>query len=430
VEHGVKHSFSFRPLVLLFVLLWQTLAFNAQAQEKPVGADLNGLLEYAKAHNVEYSAMRYEAEAAAERIGSAGALPDPKLQVELRDITKMGEQNPTLDPSRVGSTRYLLMQDFPWYGKRDLRTGVATAEARAAEGLVQSNWTELSALIRQTFLQRYFLDRNERLVQEQLALMAQLEKIAQVRYAGGLTPQQDVIRAQLEQNAMRTELIGVSGERRALSSKLNAVLNRPTAAPLDAPGELPAIPAREKLNMGELIERLRSNNPQVVVESHRITAAEQNRELTYKNRYPDISLGVSPIQSGNRINEWELMLQVNIPLQQGARRSQEREANAMLAAARARQEAATQRLFGELAENLSAYETAERSEELVRGSVLPQSELSFKSALAGYENGKVDFATLLEAQRQITQARVSVLKAQAEQHLRLTNIEKLIGEAL
>ena len=102
----------------------------------------------------------------------------------------------------------------------------------------------------------------------------------------------------------------------------------------------------------------------------------------------------------------------------------------MLAAARARQEAATQRLFGELAENLSAYETAERSEELVRGSVLPQSELSFKSALAGYENGKVDFATLLEAQRQITQARVSVLKAQAEQHLRLTNIEKLIGEAL
>jgi cobalt-zinc-cadmium efflux system outer membrane protein len=372
----------------------------------------------------------HEAEAAAERIGSAGALPDPKLQVELRDITKMGEQNPTLDPSRVGSTRYLLMQDFPWYGKRDLRTGVATAEARAAEGLVQSNWTELSALIRQTFLQRYFLDHNERLVQEQLALMAQLEKIAQARYAGGLTPQQDVIRAQLEQNAMRTELIGVSGERRALSSKLNAVLNRPTAAPLDAPGELPAIPAREKLNMGELIERLRSNNPQVAVESHRITAAEQNRELTYKNRYPDISLGVSPIQSGNRINEWELMLQVNIPLQQGARRSQEREANAMLAAARARQEAATQRLFGELAENLSAYETAERSEELVRGSVLPQSELSFKSALAGYENGKVDFATLLEAQRQITQARVSVLKAQAEQHLRLTNIEKLIGEAL
>lgn len=426
----MKHSFSFRPLALLFVLLWQTLAFNAQAQEKPVGVDLNGLLEYAKAHNVEYSAMRHEAEAAAERIGSAGALPDPKLQVELRDITKMGEQNPTLDPSRVGSTRYLLMQDFPWYGKRDLRTGVATAEARAAEGLVQSNWTELSALIRQTFLQRYFLDRNERLVQEQLLLMAQLEKIAQARYAGGLTPQQDVIRAQLEQNAMRTELIGVNGERRALSSKLNAVLNRPTAAPLEAPGELPAIPPREKLNMGELIERLRSNNPQVAVESHRITAAEQNRELTYKNRYPDISLGVSPIQSGNRINEWELMLQVNIPLQQGARRSQEREANAMLAAARARQEAATQRLFGELAENLSAYETAERSEELVRGSVLPQSELSFKSALAGYENGKVDFATLLEAQRQITQARVSVLKAQAEQHLRLTNIEKLIGEAL
>ena len=56
--------------------------------------------------------------------------------------------------------------------------------------------------------------------------------------------------------------------------------------------------------------------------------------------------------------------------------------------------------------------------------------LTFKSALAGYENGKVDFATLLDAQRQIRNAKAALLRAQASQQIRLADIERLIGEDL
>jgi outer membrane protein TolC len=58
---------------------------------------------------------------------------------------------------------------------------------------------------------------------------------------------------------------------------------------------------------------------------------------------------------------------------------------------------------------------------------LPQAELTFQAALAGYENGKVDFATLLDAQRQIRNAKQNVIKAQAEQQARLAEIERLVG---
>lgn len=415
-------------LGLAFALhLWPS---SALAQEPPLGAHLQALLDHARSRSVEYAAMRLEAEAAQERIGPAGALPDPKLQVELRDITKMGEQSATIDPSRVGSTRYLLMQDVPWFRKRGAREAVATAEAKAAEGLARGGWAELAAMIRQTHLQRYFLLRTEKLTQEQLDFIARLEKIAQARYAGGLAPQADVIRAQLEQTAMRTELIELQGERLGLDSKLNSLLNRPTNAALLDAESLPPLPSGESMTIGALMERLQASNPQIAVEINRIAAAEQNQELTQLNRYPDVSFGVAPIQEGDRISDWELMFQVNIPLQQGARRSAEREARAMLSAARARHEAASHRLFGELAGSLTGYETARRSEALVRSSVLPQSQLSFESALAGYENAKVDFATLLEAQRQITRARLIQLKALAEQHNRLTEIEKLIGSTL
>jgi outer membrane protein TolC len=65
---------------------------------------------------------------------------------------------------------------------------------------------------------------------------------------------------------------------------------------------------------------------------------------------------------------------------------------------------------------------------LVTNSLLPQAELSLQSALAGYENAKVDFATLLDAQRQIRQAKLTRIKAQAEGQARLAQLQRLLGE--
>jgi cobalt-zinc-cadmium efflux system outer membrane protein len=49
--------------------------------------------------------------------------------------------------------------------------------------------------------------------------------------------------------------------------------------------------------------------------------------------------------------------------------------------------------------------------------------------VAGYENGKVDFATLIDAQRQIRQARARPrIKAQAEAQIRLAEVERLARE--
>ena len=102
----------------------------------------------------------------------------------------------------------------------------------------------------------------------------------------------------------------------------------------------------------------------------------------------------------------------------------------MLAAARSRKDAASSQVLADLAENLSAIDAARRSETLIATSLLPQAELTFSSALAAYENGKVDFATLLEAQKQIRQAKQNQLKAQTEAQIRLAEIEKILGEEL
>lgn len=211
---------------------------------------------------------------------------------------------------------------------------------------------------------------------------------------------------------------------------LNSLLARRAAAPLAAPELLRRVPPPVKLEEDVLVDRLRGHNPQLFANDARIRAAEKTRELTYRNRYPDFAIGVSPIQMGSRIGEWELMVEVNIPLQQESRRRQESEAESMLSAARSQKEAAANRLIGELFENVAALKAAQRIELLTTTSLLPQSEATLEAALAGYETGKVDFATLLDAQRQIRKSKQDRLKAQAEAQARLAAIERLLGEDL
>jgi outer membrane protein, heavy metal efflux system len=242
-------------------------------------------------------------------------------------------------------------------------------------------------------------------------------------------PQQDAIRAQLEQTAIRGELIAVANEKRQQQARLNALLARPPAAALVEPRELPSV-AAAALEPQRLAERMRTSNAALRTEAARLQAAQANRELALRNRYPDVNVGVSPSQMGSRITTWGLMVEVNIPLQQSVRRAQESEAAAMVEAARARAEAAANQAAADLEQQLSGLDAARRNEVLIATRQLPQSELVLQSAVAAYENGKVDFATLLEAQRQTRKSRLDLLKVQVEQQMRIAEIERTLGEPL
>ncbi len=403
----------------------------AGAQSGLPGRNVESLLELARERNPEFASMRFEAAAARERPESAGAFPDPVFRVELMDITNAGmDAPPSLNPSKIGGTKYTVMQMLPWFGKRDAMRGAAEADAEAASSRAQVAWQETAMRVKTAFALYYFAAENERLIREVLDLMMRLESVAHVRYAGGLAAQQDAIRAQVELTTMRTDLVMVESERQRATARLNALVARPASAALAAPERLRPLPPPSRLQVADLEERARARSPVIAAEAARARAAGKMTELAELNRYPDFTVGLSPTQAKTRISEWEVMFEVSIPLQQSSRRAKEREAKAMQDAAEAKRDSATAVALGELSENVAALEAARRTETLAGSSLLPQAELTFQSALAGYENGKVDFATLLDAQRQIRRAKQERLKAQAEAQMRLADIERIVGEEL
>ncbi len=414
-----------------FAAACSAAVLGAQAQVPPPGESVESLLELARDRNPEFAAMRHEAAAAGERTGPAGAFPDPMFRVELQDFTnEAAGGSASLLPARVGTTKYTVIQPLPFFGKRALRREVAESEALAASRGADATWLDLATKVKVAYAQYFYAAHNLRLAREVLDLVVRLESVAQARYSGGLAAQQDAIRAQVEQTELKTDIVGQESELARVKARLNAILARPSGAPLSEPRALRPLPQPARLEAAALESRARSRNPKVAAAMARANAAEKKVALTDRNRYPDFALGLSPMQMRNRISSWELMLEMNIPLQQGTRRAEEREARAMLEAARAKREATANDLAGELGENLAGLEAARRMEALAGTSLLPQAELTFDSALAGYENGKVDFATLLDAQRQIRRAKQERLKAQMEAQMRLAEIERIVGEDL
>ena len=395
----------------------------------PIGLNVDELLAQARAQNPELASMRYEADAISARADTSSALPDPIFRIQLQDFTnKASGAATTLVPSEVGSTYYRVMQPLPFWGKRGLKHDIAEADASQAMGRTRITWNELAEKIKTNFAQYYLVINSRKLTQEMLDLTLNLERIAKSRYATGLAPQQDVIRAQVEQTGLRRDLVMLDVERHHNMSRINTLLLREPTAPLAEPQQLRAMPAPAKLEFAALKQQLQSSNPQLFALQAQLNSADKNRELIYKNRYPDFTLGLGATQMGNEIKMWELMLEFNIPLQQGARRGQEREAENMLAAAQSRKLSMQNQLLGELAEYSAALNAARQVEVINTTSLLPQAEATLQAAYVGYQNGKVDFATLLDAQRQILKAKLDVLNAQVQAQTSLAQIEKLLGE--
>ena len=79
------------------------------------------------------------------------------------------------------------------------------------------------------------------------------------------------------------------------------------------------------------------------------------------------------------------------------------------------------------AEARVAYEAARARQKLFDEQLLVESEISYRSAIAGYQGGQVDFDTLIEAGRQIRNVRLQSVEAAVQQQMAVAQFERITG---
>jgi cobalt-zinc-cadmium efflux system outer membrane protein len=409
-----------RRWLLLLAALAPALAW-ADITAVP-GATAESVLILGRQLSPELRAMTLERDAAAARADAAGRLDDPTFRAMSDEVDR------TSGP-RINKTYLSVEQEFPLWGKLELRHSAALAAVDAARGRERAAAAELDEKIKAAFA-RYYTASRARIINREVAQVASaMAKVAKERYAQNLGAQTDAITAEAEITRTAMETARLEGEQRTAAARLNALLARPPTAPLAEPKELRRLPPAEP-PLAVLLDRARAANPRLFTGAAEIRNAASERDLAAKAWYPNVTLGAGAIQRDNGPAGYTASLAVKIPLQWEAKEAGEREAVAKLAAAQQRQTQLEADIGGDLEQSLAALASARRIGDLTRKQLIPKLDAAHKSAIALFRRDQGTLTAVLEAEHRIHQARLDLLRVESDVQIALAAIERLIGADL
>lgn len=408
-------------LLLIAALALAPAPAPVQAAAAP-GTTVESVLALGRQLSPELRAMALERDAAAARADAAGRLDDPTFRAMSDEVDR------TSGP-RINKTYLTVEQEFPLWGKLDLKRSAALAMLDAARGRELASAAELDEKIKVAFARYYAAWHALRINRDVAQVAASMAKVAKERYAQNLGAQTDAITAEAEVTRAAMEAVRLEGERRIAAARLNALLARSPAAPLAEPKELRRLPPYEP-PLALLLDRARGANPRLFTGAAEIRNAASERDLASRAWYPNVTLGAGAIQRDNGPIGYTASLAVKIPFQSSVKAAGEREAAAKLGAAQQRQSQLEADIGGDLEQALAALAAARRIGELTRKQLIPKLDTAHKSTIALYRRDQGTLAAVLEAEHRIHQSRLDLLRADTDAQTALAAIERLIGADL
>jgi len=386
------------------------------------GTTVESVLALGRRLSPELRAVALDTEAAAARADAAGRLDDPTFRAMSDEVDR------TSGP-RINKMYLSIEQEFPLWGKLELRRSAALAAVDASRGRERAAEAELDEKIKVAFA-RYYAASQALAINRDVARVARsMTKLAAERYGQGLGMQTEAIAAETEITRADTERARLEADRRSAAARLNGLLARPVGAQFAEPKRLRPLPGTEP-RPEILLERARVANPRLFAGAAEVRSAESERQLAEKAWYPNVTLGAGAIQRDNGPAGYTASLSLKIPLQWGAKEAGEREAVAKLGAAQQRLAQIEAEIAGDLGQSLAALVAGKRVGELTRKRLIPQLETAYQSALAGYSRNQGTLAAVFEAEHRIHQARLDLLRVDTEAQTALAAIERLLGAEL
>lgn len=393
----------------------------ATPKPRPPGATVGQLLAIARGTSPEVAAAALDAEAAAARIVIAGALPDPVGSIENENFAS----NST---SGKGSTlRYKVMQEFPLWGKRQLKEDMAGFDATAAGLRRRSAELELETRIKSVFAMRHStyvaLDLNK----EMKAIILGALKSARAGFAQNTVSREDVTKLEIESADLEAETVRLEAQIVKTAAQLNALLSRKHNAPLAVPAGFRRLPTERVMTADALAERAMRLNPEIAEGEAKTSAAGKARELADKSFYPDLSVGAGFSTENGRYGSASILGEIKIPLQWGAKNAEVTATIAEKAAAQTRVRALRQRLGGAVAGMAADFRANIKSLLIMRRHHLPDAQLALKTALAALDTATGNVSDVFFSSQRLRKIQLDILKLETEQQIAVAEIEKIIG---
>ena len=350
---------------------------------------------------------------------AAGIYPDPQVAV-------MVDRVPQADEFDMPMIRYQATQMFPWPGKLPLMRTAIERQRDAAGADVEVRRLDLRLDAKRAFYMLALNAKRREIDRASRSLATTIAQAALGRYSTGVGGHHEVVRAQVEVNAIDVELTNLEGERGAMVAMINALRDRPAEEPFPDPVLAPS--PRADYALAGLIERANAQRPELRGMRAMQSEALAMADLARRERYPDIMGSVWMNQNIGAPPSAGAMVGVTVPVF-GISRQGYRAAAFEARAQGAAEDAGAMRAMirFEVANALVRVQTTTRRLELVETVVLPKARESFEASLAGYGTSTIDIVSLLDARRSLQSASSALAESQAEREIALAELERAVG---
>ena len=461
----VAHSTRSSPAAVALIMLALAAAPTAQAQlraapapaasdttrvvmaaDRP-GADLDTLVVLALERSPAMRAARARVEAAQARIAPAGARPDLMLMAGIQNF-------PVAEPSFTDFMTMKMVgvsQTIPYPGKLALARTAAERELLAAQADVDAVRLELARDVKAAYYGLAYVDRALEIIERNRVVLVGTIEATEAIYSAGRGGQQDVLRARVEAAGLGESAATLLEQRRAAVAQLNAVLDRPSEAPVGEPAfpgvlvraavadtasqvrfvapTLGARAADSPLPPLDALQQLAvERSPMLRAHEARIAARAAQVELARKAHLPDFDVSVSYGQRSGFTDMVTAMVAVPIPLQRGSKQDALLAAErAELAALEAEHHTMVNELRAEVARRVAELERDRAQLALYKRAVLPQAQAALQASLAAFQTGRTDLTAVLETQTTLFNYETAYFRALADFATGVAELERVVA---
>ncbi|EPR39791.1 outer membrane efflux protein [Desulfovibrio sp. X2] len=409
----------------------------AQAPAPEVGRwappALRELIEEAWQDNQDLASTREQAESLRAKAPYAGSLADPRVGLAMLNVPV-----DTFKTNQEAMTQkqVSLSQSLPWFGTLSLREKAAVLQAVKQRQVYEAQRLALAAQVAQAWFDLGFVEQSLATNARLTALVDQMMRVAESRYAtsGGL--QQDILQAQVEATRLLDEKTSLERRRRTLADRINELLNRDHFVEVTGPGDL-SLPAG-RLEADELTRRAVAGNPALAARRVEEERSKVLVELAQKDYYPDMNVNVAygfresdPNTGLDRPDFLSAGVSFSVPLWAGTRQDSQLDSAKKAQSAASRSVAGLEEALPHKVDALVDEITRTRDNyRLFKSALLAQTSQWAEASLAAYQTGKVEFSTMIAAQTRLLTSELQVKRYLFDVYAKMAALEEVVGGPL
>ena len=406
----------------LLSLSWVFFAANTAASDFSLDSALTRAFE----QNPELLASDARSSAQQARISAKAFLDDPMIGFER-------EANMNFMEQEMGAmSRWSIVQDLKFPTKYFAMGSVERARSKRLVSDHLSKRLEVRRKVIATYYRYFAVSRIVSLLDANLNTVRELARAAEARHATGAVPQQDEMKAHVEETRTNAEILMAKEEKRMAELELLALLN-------GADGDIP-------LPVNELsVPKLTKSPEQIRAETSQLNRAQSIRQqqasvdemqaeksLAVMSYIPDFRLTYKKAFGDSAPDKaYSFMIEASIPLWFGIKqRGEVSGASAAVLESERMLDQARLETRSQVRSLLTRVETRATLLKIYETALIPQATSTLNASQGAYRAGRVSILELLDSERALNDVRVSYYRTLVDYTEAVASLEERLGKSM